>query len=99
MKTLRRFSIHQRLVMNATLVTIGIALLVGTTLYYSYDAMLSARREAMQQQVESAHGAVHYFQQLVSEGKLKPDEAKTLAKETLRKMRFGNNNYFWINEL
>lgn len=99
MNILRRFSIYQRLVMNAILVTLGIALLIGTTLYYSYDAMLTERREAMRQQVEAAYGAVQAFQQLVNQGRVKPEEAKAQAKETLRQMRFGDNNYFWINDL
>ncbi len=47
MNILRRFTIYQRLVMNAILVTLGIALLIGTTLYYSYDSMLTDRRESM----------------------------------------------------
>lgn len=48
--------------------------------------------------MEAAHGAVQYFQQQVSQGKLKVEEAQRLAKETLRNMRFGDNNYFWIND-
>lgn len=98
MNILRRFSISHRLLMNMMLMIAGIVVLMAITLDYSYNGMLDSRRSAIREQVQSAYGTLAFFQQQQQQGKLTEPEAQQLAKEALRNMRFGNNNYFWIND-
>ncbi|WP_316676815.1 methyl-accepting chemotaxis protein [uncultured Tolumonas sp.] len=98
MNLLRHYRISHRLMMNVVLMIIGIAGLLSITLYYTYDGMLTSRRAAIQEQVQAAYGTLDYFYQQEKQGQLSRPQAQHLAKETLRNMRFGNKNYFWIND-
>jgi len=48
--------------------------------------------------VETATNVVQYYYNLYKEGKLKEDEAKEMAKLTLKNIRYGDGDYFWIND-
>lgn len=98
MSLLRHYRISHRLMMNLVLMIIGIAGLLSITLYYTYDGMLASRRAATQEQVKAAYGTLDYFYQQEKQGQLTRPQAQRLAKETLRNMRFGDKNYFWIND-
>lgn len=99
MNTLRQLTIYQRLLTNALLMLIGIAILCSSTLYYSYEAMLQNRRDATREQVDTAFATLGHYRQLVSSGALTEVQAQQQAKELLRHMNYGQGGYFWINDL
>lgn len=99
MNALRQLTIYQRLLTNALLMLIGIAVLCSSTLYYSYEAMLQNRRDATREQVDTAFATLEYYRQLVSSGALTEVQAQQQAKELLRHMHYGQGGYFWINDL
>ena len=99
MNALRQLTIYQRLLTNALLMLIGIAILCSSTLYYSYEAMLQNRRDATREQVDTAFATLGHYRQLVSSGALTEVQAQQQAKELLRHMHYGQGGYFWINDL
>ena len=99
MNTLRQLTIYQRLLTNTLLMLIGIAILCSSTLYYSYEAMLQNRRDATQEQVDTAFATLDHYRQQVSSGVLSEVQAQEQAKELLRHMHYGQGGYFWINDL
>jgi methyl-accepting chemotaxis protein len=99
MNALRQLTIYQRLLTNALLMLIGIAILCSMTLYYAYEAMLQNRRDATRELVDTAYTTLDYYRQQVSAGKLTEAQAQQEAKEVIRHMRFGQGGYFWINDL
>jgi len=48
--------------------------------------------------VETSIGIVQYYYNLYKSGKMTEDEAKEMAKLTLKNLRYGNGDYFWIND-
>ena len=98
MSFLRRFSISHRLLMNMVLMVIGICCIIASALYFSYDSLLQSRRSAVKEQVQAVFNTMDYFYTQQKNGKLSQADAQYQAKETIRHMRFGNGNYFWIND-
>ena len=89
MNALRQLTIYQRLLTNALLMLIGIAILCSSTLYFSYEAMLQNRREATREQVDTAFATLEHYRQQVSSGVLTEVLAQQQAKELLRHMHYG----------
>ncbi|MCB5162284.1 methyl-accepting chemotaxis protein [Marinomonas algarum] len=80
----------------ATLVTL---LLVFTITTYSelYNQLLDARQQQVKEQVDNAYSLVnHYGQQAQYIGE---EKAKKSALEAIAALRFGDNGYFWINDM
>lgn len=49
--------------------------------------------------VETAFGVIEHFAALESNGKLSRQDAQQSAKDAIRRLRFEDGNYFWINDL
>ncbi|MEZ4599902.1 MAG: cache domain-containing protein [Syntrophotaleaceae bacterium] len=59
---------------------------------------IKARRQDIQHVVETAWGVLDRYVQMVDQGRLSREEGRQLALETVRQLRFGEDNYFWIND-
>ncbi|MDM8521807.1 cache domain-containing protein [Desulfococcaceae bacterium HSG8] len=59
-----------------------------------YDAKYVKTRHV----VESAYCIIEYWAKKAAAGDISPDKAKEMAKETVRHMRYGGDEYFWIND-
>ena len=87
------------------ILTIVAAAFVGMTLIfcgalYSLDQeLVGGRKIKVQQLVEAASALLAGYEQEVRDGRLSEADAKQAAIADIRKMRFGNNDYFWINDL
>ncbi|MBF0627771.1 MAG: diguanylate cyclase [Magnetococcales bacterium] len=60
--------------------------------------IVDEKRIGMQQVVEVAYGIVHFFHQEFTQGVLEEEQAKKLAIEALRRIRYREKEYFWIND-
>jgi methyl-accepting chemotaxis protein len=49
--------------------------------------------------VEAAHGVLVALQARERSGELSREQAQQLARETVAGMRYGGNEYFWINDM
>jgi len=74
-----------------------IAILGGFLPQVRADA-LRARQEELHHLVQTAMKLVEGLDAKASRGELPPDEARRRAADTLRQMRYGNGDYFWIND-
>src|SRR5271165_1236873 len=65
------------------------------------DRMMVDRQNKVQHIVEAVTGVVAFFEQQAKSGSMTQDQAQTLAKATLRTLRYGdgNNEYFWIQDM
>ena len=61
--------------------------------------MYSAKAIKTQHIVESTFGTVEYFYELEKSGQLTTQQAQEQAKNALSKLRYGRNDYVWINDL
>jgi methyl-accepting chemotaxis protein len=60
---------------------------------------IKARRQEIRHVVETSWGVLDRYARLAESGRMAREEAQRLAMETVKGLRFGNNNYFWINDL
>ena len=51
------------------------------------------------QLVESASGILDYYAQQARASSLSLDDVKKRAREAIKNLRYGRNNYFWINDV
>ncbi len=80
-----------------------IILAFSLTLCWAYsrmkDNLYRDKEEGVQQVVQSAWGVIDHYAQLAQKGEMPLAQAQQEAKEALRHMRFGDDGYFWINDL
>ncbi len=85
----------------------GICLILILTfclaLAWMYNVNSKGQEESLrfkvQHQVETAYVVLEHFAAEVKQGRLTLDEAQAQAKEMIKKMRYGDNDYFWINDM
>ena len=56
------------------------------------------RRFKVQHQVEAAFGILEYYAAEAAQGRLSLEDAQTRAKNVIKGLRYGDNDYFWIND-
>jgi len=78
---------------------LSLCVLFAVLLSNERSQLLSDRQEKVRNLVEVVQTTIGHFAQQASEGKISADEAKKLAIETVRSMRYDDSNYFWINDL
>ena len=79
------------------LIVVGLALLAIEGLISTRQTMVDDRRQALQQIVQSADSIVASYHTRAAKGEMSEDEAKKAAIATLRVMRYGKNDYLFIN--
>lgn len=61
--------------------------------------MYDAKYEKTQQLVESAWGILDFYSKQAKAGKISEDEAKKMAAEVVKNLRYAREEYFWINDM
>ena len=97
MNWLRSFSIRARLwlLLATSIVCVLIVQLIDIS--SSHDKLLEARQRTVQQQVESSYSLIAHFHGLQQQGMSK-QQAQKLAGDAIRDLRYGDNDYFWVND-
>jgi methyl-accepting chemotaxis protein len=91
--------IGRRMALVVVLSIIG-TLLVGVVDAWRTRAMLLEDRQVKTQHVvETAYGLLDYFQKQAASGTMSEDAAKVAAMAALEGLRYGQDDYFWINDL
>jgi methyl-accepting chemotaxis protein len=65
--------------------------------YYEQD-LLRGRRDSLADCVDMSYALVAEYDTRVQKGEFTLEEAKKRAAQRLRTMRYGNNEYFWVND-
>lgn len=97
--------LFRKLSFVAKISIVSIAILVPTLTLLSWqllareDEALQARMDATRQAVEVAHGAIALAHEQQMAGSLTREQAQKLAIDVVARMRYGDNEYFWINDL
>lgn len=96
---LNDMNIRNKFTVLITMALIGLLLLPIIDLISERASLLEDRKLKTQQVVQVAYSVVEHFQQLASAGKMTEDEAKAAAIAAIKQMRYGNKDYFWINDM
>ena len=78
---------------------VGLCLLAAIVLIGERNQLLADRKEKVRNLVEVAHATVSLYEKQAKDGKISVDEAKKLAIDAVRSMRYDKSEYFWINDL
>lgn len=92
-------SIHNRIwiIVVLFLISTVAAYLADTSMLRT--SLLREKTIQTRQVVETAHAVLAHYSSQEQSGKLSKAEAQHNASEAIRAMRYGDNNYFWINDL
>ena len=95
---LRQWSIGRRL----SLVTLMVLALLGLLLFFCLQiyqqGLMGEKSRQTQAQVETAYSLVAGLEARVRKGELDEASAKAEALALIKGLRYGNNDYFWIND-
>lgn len=98
MQFLRNFSIFQRLLMILGVVTLGLILLSLSSLPQQFSSLEQQQYEKTKNLVENTFGVIEHFYSLQQDGQLSEAQAKQAALDTISKLRYDTDNYYWIND-
>ncbi|MCZ4303133.1 cache domain-containing protein [Zoogloeaceae bacterium G21618-S1] len=99
MQIFNRMKLSVRLFVLALLSLVSLAVVAAGALR-SLDELLTAeRRSSIERLTESAHATVAYFHGLAEKGQMSMDDAKAQAAAAVGAMRYGDGEYFWINDM
>ncbi len=92
-------SITRKLGLLVASAFIGLVCMTVVFIYAEKQSMMKERQMAVQQIVEAAHGILVHHHDLSVKGKVPEAEAKQGAMDALKRLRYGGNEYFWINDM
>ncbi|MGY3867967.1 methyl-accepting chemotaxis protein [Aeromonas crassostreae] len=95
---LRRWTIGQRLLLVTLSVLLILALLLVSSLHLYREGLMAEKSRQTQAQVETAYSLVASIEAQVRAGQLEVPEAKARALAAIKALRYGDNDYFWIND-
>ena len=96
---LQQLSISRRLQLLIASAVIGILLLTALFLASEKKMILEERQANVQQTVETAAKVVSHYYDLASQHQMSEADAKQAAMDTVKALRYGDNGYFWINDM
>ncbi|MBN9424825.1 MAG: chemotaxis protein [Candidatus Accumulibacter sp. 66-26] len=96
MSGLTSWRVATRMQLLVVLALAGLLLLCLVALFQLKSSMLEDRKQTTRNLVEVAAGVLAHHHKLAQEGKVSDEEARLAARESLRSLRFGGNDYFFI---
>jgi methyl-accepting chemotaxis protein len=93
-----RFGIGAKLLIFSVVIFIGYAFLAGLASHKIHQTISSERVEMVRHLDETAVSMVKSAYARVQSGELTEDAAKTLVKDQLRKLRYGDNEYYYVHD-
>ena len=99
MPRFKDLSIRAKLSLIVPLVLLGGLISFGLTMYETYTNLRDSRSLQTRNLVGAAHTIAQTFHAQTENGEMTEDSAKTAAKTQIAALRYGDNDYFWINDL
>jgi methyl-accepting chemotaxis protein len=78
---------------------LGIVVLTAVFLLSERTLILEERTSNVRQAVETAYGVLDYYQKQEASGALPRAEAQKKAMDAIKLLRYGGNEYFWLNDM
>ncbi len=95
---LRSLKIRSRLQLILAIVLLSFLIFISLMLNQFHSTLLTQKYNTTQNVVETAYSVIAHFHELEKNGTLTTTEAQTMAKDTIKEMRYQGNDYFWIND-
>ena len=98
MSIANKMSLRARLNGLTVITIVGLCLLATVILLGERNQLLNDRKEKIRNLVEVAQTTVTLYEKQAKDGKISVEDAKKLAIEAVRNMRYDKSEYFWIND-
>ncbi|MCK6412198.1 MAG: methyl-accepting chemotaxis protein [Azonexus sp.] len=98
MKGIQHWSVSSRMYLLGVVSILGVGLLCLFALFLLRDSMLEDRKAKIRNLTEYAHTQLAYYEELQRAGRMTQEEAQAHAKESLRRARYDEKEYFWLND-
>ncbi len=87
-------------ILSLAVITVVCFMIALTFIYTRFSSkMYDAKYVKTRNLVESAWGVLDYYAGQAKQGAISADEAKRLAKEVVKKLRYEKDDYYWINDM
>ena len=96
---LSKLTITKRLALIVAVSVLSIAAVLAVEGIQLRNQLLDDKREKTRELVEAAHSIIAHYHSLEEKGELDSAPAQRQALNALKDMRYGNKEYFWINDL
>ena len=93
---LKRLRISHRLLLFIPVLFAALAISLFMGLHTLKQSLLADREEGIKRLVQVAHGVVEYWYDQEKSGAISREEAQAKAAAALRKLRYGNGDYFFV---
>ncbi|MFT7261917.1 MAG: methyl-accepting chemotaxis protein, partial [Glaciecola sp.] len=98
MTLLRQINISRRLTLLIALFLVGFIIMTTTILIQYRTSLLDSRSLQTQLLVESTFSLMQDYYARHQSGELTDEQAKVQALFSISKLRYGTDNYFWVND-
>ncbi len=98
MNKIQNWSVSARMHLLGVISILGLVLLCAAALVMLRHSMLEDRKAKIRNLTEYAYSQLAYYEELQRSGKMTLEEAQQHAKESLRKARYDDKEYFWLND-
>ena len=95
----RQFSVAARLRVLVALASLAVLAVASVLLWHSYHREVDDRRTAVRQTVQLGHGLLEWAHAQEAAGKLTRAQAQAHALAQVDKLRYGDGEYFWVNDM
>ena len=95
----RHLSVATRLRSLAAFSVFGLLAVSLGLMWSTYQQKLADRRDAVRQTVEVAHAVLQWTHEQAQAGRLSQAEAQRQALSAITRLRYGNQEYFWVHDL
>lgn len=96
---MNNLKISTRLALLIGVLALLMLCMFGWLMQQKYESALRDRQQLVRHQVESAGGVLQWAHGLEASGKASRAEAQALAKAAIARMRYGADEYFFINDM
>ncbi|AEX99775.1 methyl-accepting chemotaxis sensory transducer with Cache sensor [Oceanimonas sp. GK1] len=97
MQFFNNLSLRNKLMAMVVTLFIGLLLVQGSAMSSLHNELLSARKEKVQEQVETTISLINHFYE--QRQQLGESQSRQLALEAVRALRYGSEGYMWINDM
>ena len=96
---LNKLNLSTKIMMLGTVIILAFALVFVWVVPKVKNNMYDAKYLMTKNVVEAAWGVLDYYSKQAKTNAITSDEAQKKAMEAIKNLRYGNNDYFWINDL
>jgi methyl-accepting chemotaxis protein len=85
----------------STIILVIALFLCAILLYFVPEAgrdMLENRKRSLKDIVDVAYSLVEEYEKRIQKGEFSPDEGRSRAMQRIKNLRYGQNDYIWIND-